>query len=139
VGLLFQDYALFPHLSVYENIAYPLKNHSVGKTEIKERVSELAGYFYLSHLLSRDTTSLSGGEKQRVALARSIAFRPKLLLLDEPLSALDQELRSGAKEVLQKLKQTGQTILHVTHNKDEIEGVATATVTMDQGFIRSVF
>ncbi len=139
VGLLFQDYALFPHLSVFENIAYPLKNHSFAKPQIKDRVEELAGYFSLTPLMGRDTNSLSGGEKQRVALARAIAYKPKLLLLDEPLSALDEELRESSKEVLRQLKSSGQTILHVTHNKDEVEGLATAGISMYQGFIRSVF
>ncbi len=139
VGLLFQDYALFPHLSVFENIAYPLKNHSFVKHQIQERVEELAGYFSLTHLMSRDTNSLSGGEKQRVALARAIAYKPRVLLLDEPLSALDEELRESSKEVLRQLKSSGQTILHVTHNKDEVEGLATTRISMYQGFIRSVF
>ncbi|MFA6334973.1 MAG: ATP-binding cassette domain-containing protein [Bacteroidales bacterium] len=139
VGLLFQDYALFPHLSVFDNIAFPLKILKKDKVEIQKRVKVLAEYFFVEKLLKRDIGGLSGGERQRVALARAIAYQPRILLLDEPLSALDEELRDGAKETLKALKNSGQTIIHVTHNMDEVEGLATKSILFGQGFIKSVF
>ena len=139
VGLLFQDYALFPHLSVFDNIAFSLKILKNSKTQIDMRVNMLSEYFSIEKLLKRDIGSLSGGERQRVALARAIAHQPRVLLLDEPLSALDEELRKGAQETLKNLKNSGQTIIHVTHNKEEVEGMATKSILLGQGFIKSVF
>lgn len=139
VGLLFQDYALFPHLSVFDNIAFSLKILKNSKTQIDMRVNMLSEYFSIEKLLKRDIGSLSGGERQRVALARAIAHQPRVLLLDEPLSALDEELRKGAQETLKNLKNSGQTIIHVTHNREEVEGMATKSILLGQGFIKSVF
>jgi len=139
VVMLFQDYALFPHLSVYENIAFSLKILKKPKEQIDTRVNMLSKQFSIEKLLKRDIGSLSGGEKQRVALARSIAYAPRILLLDEPLSALDESLRKDAKQTLEDLKNSGQTIIHVTHNRDEIEGLATKSILFGQGFIKSVF
>lgn len=139
VGLLFQDYALFPHLSVFDNIAFSLKILKNSKTQIDMRVNMLSEYFSIEKLLKRDIGSLSGGERQRVALARAIAHQPRVLLLDEPLSALDEELRKGAQETLENLKNSGQTIIHVTHNREEVEGMATKSILLGQGFIKSVF
>ena len=92
----------------------------------------------MEKLLKRDIGTLSGGEKQRVALARAIAHQPIVLLLDEPLSALDEGLRNEAKETLKNLKNSGQTIIHVTHNTAEVDGLATKSVLLYQGLIKSV-
>ncbi len=139
VGLLFQDYALFPHLNVYDNIAFSLRILKKDNLFIQSRIENLAYDFSIYNLLNRDISSLSGGEKQRVALARAIAYQPRILLLDEPLSALDEDLRGEAKKNLLILKDTGQTIIHVTHNKDEVEGLATKSIVLTQGFIKSEF
>ena len=125
VGLLFQDYALFPHLSVAQNIGYALRIRHLPKKTIQDEVEKLAQIFELEPLLSRIPHSLSGGEQQRVALARTLITQPRLLLLDEPLSALDAPLRSASRAFLKKINQQGQTIIHVTH--DEQDGVELAT------------
>lgn len=119
VGLLFQDFAIFPHLSVYDNIAYPLRNVSVSKSGKLETVRQVAAELEVSHLLHRNPATLSGGEQQRVALARTLVRKPAVLLLDEPLAALDVQLRAGIRSLLRKLNQQGQTILHVTHDYEE--------------------
>jgi molybdate/tungstate transport system ATP-binding protein len=119
VGLLFQDFAIFPHLSVFDNIAYPLRNASVSKSQRLEKVRQVAAELDVSHLLHRNPTTLSGGEQQRVALARTLVRKPSVLLLDEPLAALDVQLRGGIRSLLRRLNQKGQTILHVTHDYEE--------------------
>jgi len=139
VGLLFQDYALFPHLSVYDNIAFPLRIMKKESKVIDSRVKTLADYFSIEKLTGRDVGTLSGGERQRVALARAIAYEPNILILDEPLSALDEDLREEAKQTLADLKKMGQTIIHVTHNRNEIEGLASKSIALFQGFIKSEF
>lgn len=118
-GLVFQDHAIFPHLSVKENISYPLKNKKLSRQVINEKVKELAHNFEISHLLDRKTTKLSGGELQRIALARTFALDPDILLLDEPLSSLDVQLKNDFRELLRKLNRNGQTIIHVTHDYEE--------------------
>ena len=125
VGMLFQDYALFPHLSVFQNIGYALRLRSVPKGEIREEVKKLAQKFEIESLLRRFPDTLSGGERQRVALARTLIVRPRLLLLDEPLSALDAPLRSASRAFLKQINQSGQTIIHVTHDHQEKEELAT--------------
>jgi ABC-type sugar transport system ATPase subunit len=139
VGLLFQDYALFPHLSVFDNIAFSLRLLHKDKEKIAQRVNILSEYFSIEKLINRDISTLSGGERQRVALARAIAYQPGILILDEPLSALDEKLRKEAMESLKSLKHSGQTIIHVTHNRDEVEDMATKSIILDQGFIKSLF
>lgn len=119
VGLVFQDFAIFPHLSVEQNIAYPLKVKRWPKARIRQRVEELAKQMDIFHLLDRRTTSLSGGENQRVALARTLALSPDLLLLDEPLASLDVQLKKELRSQLRKLHKLGQTIIHVTHDFEE--------------------
>jgi len=139
VGLLFQDYALFPHLSVYDNIAFPLRILKKEHRQIESRVNDLAEFFSIETLKHRDVGTLSGGERQRVALARAIAYEPSVLILDEPLSALDEELREDARETLKGLKDSRQTIIHVTHNRNEVEGLASKSIVLSQGFIKSLF
>lgn len=138
VGMLFQDYALFPHMSVFENIAYSLNLKKLKKEKVEKRVLELAEYFSIDNLLKREVDGLSGGEKQRVALARAIAYEPMVLLLDEPLSALDDELREEAAGKLASLKKTGQTIIHVTHNRSEVSELATKNIYLSKGMIVSL-
>ncbi len=118
-GLVFQDLAIFPHLSVKENIAYPLKNKKISKQNINKKVKELAENFEIAHLLNRKPVNLSGGELQRVALARTLALNPDILLLDEPLSSLDVQLKNDLRRLLRNLNKKGQTIIHVTHDYEE--------------------
>ncbi len=131
VALLFQDYALFPHFTVFENIAFPLRMKGFTLKQRVEKIDELSRLLSIGHLLKRGTEGLSGGEKQRVALARAIAGDPLILLLDEPLSALDHDLRSEAAQLLKKIKESGRTIIHVTHNREEIQDLATRTINFN--------
>lgn len=133
VGMLFQDYALFPNMSVFENIAFPLRISGESEEEIKKDVELLSEQFSIHSLLKRRINGLSGGEKQRVALARALAHQPSVLLLDEPLSALDEELRDEAVKTLGILKKDGQTVIHVTHNRNEVSDLATRCFRMSAG------
>jgi thiamine transport system ATP-binding protein len=131
VGFVFQDLALFPHLTVAENIAYGLRRQRVAKHDRGSRVSELLELIGLPGIEARRPDTLSGGEQQRVALARALAPRPKLLLLDEPLAALDAERKD---ELIGELRRiittTGTTAVHVTHDADEAERIADRVVMM---------
>lgn len=119
VGLVFQDNALFPHIPVWKNIAYPLKIQGFNTAAIRKKVTGLATEFSVSHLLERMPPTLSGGEQQRVAIARSMAHNPKCLLLDEPLSSLDVMLREDIRGLLKRINEEGLTILHITHDYRE--------------------
>ena len=120
VGMVFQSYALFPHMSVAENIAFPLKLRRVGATERAERVDAALATVQLSGLGDRKVDQLSGGQRQRVALARAFVFRPRILLMDEPLSALDKKLREQMQIELKHLhEQLGVTTVYVTHDQRE--------------------
>ena len=130
VGILFQDYALFPHMSVYKNIAWPLEIRKMKTNEIKAAVVSLTSDLDIERLMDRMPGSLSGGEKQRVALARTLAAHPKVLLLDEPLSALDAPLREQSALLLKKVSQTGITILHVTHDQTEVSSLANRQINI---------
>jgi ABC-type Fe3+/spermidine/putrescine transport system ATPase subunit len=136
VGLLFQDYALFPHMTVAENVAYGLRFRGFGLREAATRTAEMLTLVKLSGYGSRRPHQLSGGEQQRVALARALAINPKLVLLDEPLSALDaklrQELRTEVKEILARV---GATTIIVTHDQEEALGIAERVIVMDRGVI----
>ena len=116
IGIVFQDYAVFPHMTVFGNIAYPLKAKKTGKKIMYERVVEAAKQMNISHILYRTPENLSGGERQRIALARTLITSPRLLLLDEPLTSLDASLKDDMKRVLRKINKAGQTIIHVTHD-----------------------
>lgn len=134
-GMLFQDYALFPHLSVSGNIAFPLKIQKTDPKIIHLRILELAEKLEINHLLNRQPETLSGGEKQRVALARALARQPEILLLDEPLSSLDVQLKMQIRPLLKKLNREGQTIIHVTHDYEEAIALANKVAVMEHGKI----
>ncbi|MDX2414172.1 MAG: ABC transporter ATP-binding protein [Bacteroidales bacterium] len=119
VGLVYQDFALFPHLSVEDNIAYSLRMSKVSKEEIRERVDRIAEETNISHLLHRKPDGLSGGEKQRVAVARTLIRSPKIILLDEPMASIDTPLRDDLRRLLRKINKLGMTVLHVTHDYRE--------------------
>ncbi len=136
IGFMYQDYSLFPHLTVEENIAYGLKMKGIGSRERNRTVHTVLSSFSLKTLASRHTGSLSGGEKQRVALARALATRPAALLLDEPFAALDPEARSSCMDEVKAIqKEHGLTILQVSHDRDEAFRLADQVVVMDNGRI----
>jgi molybdate/tungstate transport system ATP-binding protein len=134
IGLVFQKPALFPHLDVKSNIAYGMKAHKFSTKKIEKKIKQLATEMGIYKLLKRKPGSLSGGEAQRVALARMVAISPDLLLLDEPISSLDRELKDEMKFLLRKLNRMGQTILHVTHDYEEAISLAStiAIIGKDQ-------
>uniref|UniRef100_UPI00356AB6B4 ABC transporter ATP-binding protein n=1 Tax=Roseovarius sp. TaxID=1486281 RepID=UPI00356AB6B4 len=120
IGMVFQNYALFPHMTVAENLAYPLKLRSIGKAQIRERVSRALDLVQLTELGDRGIDALSGGQRQRVALARAVIFEPRILLMDEPLSALDKNLREQMQfEVRALHDRLGITTVYVTHDQRE--------------------
>lgn len=124
VGLVFQDNTIFPHLTVKNNIAFPLKSRKNDKKSIDEKVNQLAKKTGIEHLLTRWPETLSGGELQRVALARTLSFEPACLLLDEPLTSLDVQLRDGMRSLLREINSEGITIVHVTHDFEEAIALA---------------
>jgi putrescine transport system ATP-binding protein len=139
VNMMFQSYALFPHMNVEQNIAYGLKRDHLPKSEIADRVAELLRLVKLGDYGRRKPHQLSGGQRQRVALARSLAKRPKLLLLDEPLGALDKKLREETQFELVKIQETlGVTFIVVTHDQEEAMSLATRIGVMNQGDIAMI-
>jgi multiple sugar transport system ATP-binding protein len=139
IAMVFQSYALYPHMSVYKNIAFPLRPLGTKKEEIKKKVEWSAGMFGIEHLLNRKPRELSGGERQRVALARAMVREPSLFLLDEPLSNLDAKLRTSAREELQQLqKRIGITAIYVTHDQVEAMGLGNRIVVMNEGKVRQI-
>ena len=135
IGLVFQDFALFPHKTVQENILYALNVSGEGNTEKKAKLNDIAVRMNIQHLLNRMPGTLSGGESQRVALARTLVKKPKVLLLDEPLSSLDVQLRSGLRALLKEINKKGQTIIHVTHDYDEAIALGKKVAVIDDGKI----
>jgi putrescine transport system ATP-binding protein len=139
VNMMFQSYALFPHMSVEQNIAYGLKRDHMPKGEIADRVAELLRLVKLDDYGRRKPNQLSGGQRQRVALARALAKRPKLLLLDEPLGALDKKLREETQFELVKIQETlGVTFIVVTHDQEEAMSLATRIGVMNSGEIAMI-
>ncbi|MBB5534482.1 ABC transporter ATP-binding protein [Rhizobium giardinii] len=137
LGMVFQSLALFPHLTVGENIAYPLRIRSAPKEDQKKRVDELLSMIHLSGYADRPVSKLSGGQRQRVAIARALSISPKLFLLDEPLSALDAKLREAMQVELRQLQQKlGITTIVVTHDQREAMTMADTVVVMNRGEIR---
>lgn len=135
VGIVFQDYAVFPHMTVSGNIAYPLRVRNESKNSIAEKVEKAADSMNIRHLLERSTEKLSGGEMQRVALARTLITSPRLLLLDEPLSSLDTSLKDDLKRLLRNLNKEGQTIIHVTHDYGDVISLAKKVGVIHNGKI----
>jgi len=136
VNMMFQSYALFPHMTVAKNIAFGLKQDRLPRTEIKRRVEELLELVHMNTLYNRFPHQLSGGQRQRVALARSLAKRPKLLLLDEPMAALDKKLREQMQlEVVNIIERVGVTCVMVTHDQEEAMTMATRIGVMHDGKI----
>jgi putrescine transport system ATP-binding protein len=139
VNMMFQNYALFPHLDVRDNIAFGLKRAGMARAEIATRVAEMVALVKLEGLERRKPDQLSGGQKQRVALARSLARRPRLLLLDEPLAALDKKLRESTQfELIELQRRLGLTFIIVTHDQDEAMTVADRIGVMDAGRLEQV-
>ncbi|MBQ4652049.1 MAG: ABC transporter ATP-binding protein [Oscillospiraceae bacterium] len=139
VNTVFQRYALFPHLNVYENIAFPLREKKVPRDEIDEKVREMLNLVALNGFENRSVTSLSGGQQQRVAIARALVSRPKVLLLDEPLAALDLKLRKDMQQELKKIqKATGITFIFVTHDQEEALSMSDTVVVMSDGRIQQI-
>ena len=139
VNTVFQKYALFPHLNVFENVAFPLRERKVPKAEIEEKVNEMLELVKLSHLAKRRITELSGGQQQRVAIARALIGHPKVLLLDEPLGALDLKLRKDMQQELKKIqKATGITFIFVTHDQEEALTMSDTVVVMSEGRIQQI-
>ena len=139
IAMVFQNYALYPHMSVFENMAFGLKLRKTPKEEIKRRVEEAGRILDISHLLDRKPKALSGGQRQRVALGRAIVREPKVFLLDEPLSNLDAKLRAAMRTEITKLhKKLGTTFIYVTHDQVEAMTMASRIVVMKDGLIQQV-
>ena len=139
INMMFQSYALFPHLSVWDNIAFGLKREGMPKAQIAERVDDMLRLVQLQEFAKRKPHQLSGGQQQRVALARSLAKKPQLLLLDEPLGALDKKLRERTQfELVSILKSVGVTCVMVTHDQEEAMTMATRIAVMSQGRVLQV-
>ncbi len=139
IGFVFQHYALFPHLTVADNIAYPLKVRGYGRSERKRMVDEMIAFADLGGLARRHPGQLSGGQQQRVAIARALVFQPEVLLLDEPLGALDRRLRQQLGAELRRIqKETATTAIYVTHDQEEALLLSDTVAVMDGGVIRQM-
>ena len=139
VNTVFQRYALFPHLNVFENVAFSLREKRVPKAEIEQHVNEMLKLVALHGFEKRSVTSLSGGQQQRVAIARALVNRPKVLLLDEPLAALDLKLRKDMQQELKSIqKATGITFIFVTHDQEEALSMSDTVVVMSNGRIQQI-
>jgi ABC-type Fe3+/spermidine/putrescine transport system ATPase subunit len=136
IGLVFQDYALFPHMSVADNISFPLRMRRMPRRDIQREVDRILALVGAEALRNRQPSQLSGGQQQRIALARALVFKPKLLLLDEPLSALDKNLREHMKAEIKALhRRTGVTVIYVTHDQSEALALSDRIVVMRGGRI----
>lgn len=139
IAMVFQSYALYPHMTVYKNIAFPLKAQRVARSAIPQKVEWAASLFGIGHLLQRKPRELSGGERQRVALARALVREPSVFLLDEPLSNLDAQLRASARDELQQFqRRIGTTTIYVTHDQVEAMGLGDRIVVMRAGTVRQI-
>ena len=139
VNTVFQKYALFPFLNVYDNVAFGLNIKKTDKKEIEKKVTKILELVGLKGFEKRDVTSLSGGQQQRVAIARALVNEPKVLLLDEPLGALDAKLRKGMQAELKKIqKEVGITFIFVTHDQEEALSMSDTIVVMNDGVIQQI-
>lgn len=139
IGLVFQNYALYPHMTVRENIMFPLKNLKWKKVDAEKRVLEVAKIVKIEELLERKPAQLSGGQQQRVAIARAISKKPDILLLDEPLSNLDTKLRVETRQEIRRIqKETGVTAIFVTHDQEEAMSISDEVILMKDGAIQQV-
>lgn len=139
VNTIFQRYALFPHLNVYENVAFGLRIKKTPESEIEKTVSKMLSIVNLSGFEKRNINSLSGGQQQRVAIARALAVKPRVLLLDEPLGALDLKLRREMQVELKKIQQQmGITFIYVTHDQEEALTMSDTVVVLNQGYIQQI-
>ncbi|MDF0498860.1 ABC transporter ATP-binding protein [Bradyrhizobium yuanmingense] len=139
LGVIFQNYALFPHMTVADNVAYPLRMRRVPKAEIATRVSRILDQVHLGAFASRYPHQMSGGQQQRVAIARSLVFDPPVLLLDEPLGALDKKLRQHLRNEIKTLhKQVGKTMIYVTHDQEEALAMSDRVAVMHEGRVRQI-
>lgn len=135
VGLVFQDYAIFPNMTVFGNIAYSLHSRRLKRKEINQKVNKIAEEMNIKDILDRFTNNLSGGELQRVALARTLINSPRLLLLDEPMASIDASLKDDIRRTLRQLNRNGLTIIHVTHDYREAVSLATRIGVIHNGHI----
>lgn len=135
IAFVYQDQSLFPHMTIFENIAFALKKIMSGKNEINKKIHELSETVGVEKLLTRKPGTLSGGESQRVALARALATSPECLLLDEPLSNIDPQMRNELRALLRNINRQGQTILHVTHDYEEAISLASRISIIESGTI----
>ena len=134
--MVFQHYALFPHMKVFDNVAYPLRMRKTSRNEIKRRVKEILDMVELADYMGRYPNQLSGGQQQRVALARALVFNPSLLLLDEPLGALDKNLREQMKLEIKRIQKTFNiSAMYVTHDQDEALTISDRIAVYDRGKI----
>ena len=139
IGMVFQNYAIFPHLTVEENVAYGLKARKVDKKEIDRRVKEALELVQIAPLATRKPSELSGGQQQRVALARAFVIEPSVLLMDEPLSNLDAKLRVQMRSIIKKLqRRLGITTIYVTHDQEEALAISDRIAVMNQGRVMQV-
>lgn len=139
VGVVFQSFALYPHLSVYENIAFPLRIRKEGRADIERKVKEVAGVLHMEELLDRRPGQLSGGQQQRVALARALVRRPDVLLMDEPLANLDAGLRLEMRSEIRRIqRETGCTSILVTHDQVEAMSMCDRIALMNDGKIQQI-
>jgi multiple sugar transport system ATP-binding protein len=139
IAMVFQSYALYPHMTVFDNIAFPLKAQGVKREAIPHKVEWAAGLFGIERLLHRKPRELSGGERQRVALARAVVREPAVFLLDEPLSNLDAKLRASARDELQQFqRRIGTTTIYVTHDQVEAMGLGDRIAVMQGGKVRQI-
>lgn len=139
IGMVFQNYAIFPHMTVYENVAFGLKNRKIEKSEIEKRVNEILNIVQIDHLKDRLPQNMSGGQQQRVALARAIVIHPDVLLMDEPLSNLDAKLRVEMRNAIREIQhRVGITTIYVTHDQEEALAISDRIGIMDSGVLQHV-